>query len=439
MPKHERPYARSMRVCILAVAGYVHGIGGMQQHTSDLAVGLVRAGHDVDVVTARHPEGDELVERDGVRWHFVDAPPRHMDPRWRAKSLERFLQLHGERPFDVVHGEGSSALELLRAGVHKQVPVVTLFHGNFLGLARAACRRVVAARRPRPALSEFRGLIWLCGQHFPHGNWRRFRSCEAMVPSAQQLIDTCRSHRLEQRYLHVVPNGIDTDVFRPIDPQEARIALGLPQGPLLVSVGRLSREKGVHHAVAAVARLRDEGSNASLVVVGDGAERESLERLARDINVEDRTIFVGAQAPEAVARYLGAADIFVFPTERDEAAPLVLPQAMACGLAVVASRIGGIEEVLDRPGPPGVLVRPGDLDDLTATLRRLISDESERVRLGRCALEVAQAEYSVAVMVERTVAVYETARSRFEHDAGSGRGRSLHRARDLAVRPAGRR
>jgi glycosyltransferase involved in cell wall biosynthesis len=406
----------------------------MQQHTVDLALGLTRAGHEVDVVTARHPDGNELVERDGVRWHFVDAPPRHMDRAWRTKSLERFLQLHRERPFDVVHGEGSSALELIRTGVHKQVPVVTLFHGNFLGLARAAVRRIVAARRPRPALSELRGLIWLCGQHFPHDNWRCFRNCEAMVPSGQQLIDTRRSHRLQQQLMHVVPNGIDTDVFRPIDPEAARLELGLPGGPLLVSVGRLSSEKGVHHAVAAVARLRDMGCEASLVVVGDGAERDPLERLANELRVEDRTIFVGAQQPEAVARYLGAADIFVFPTERDEAAPLVLPQAMACGVAVVASRIGGIEEVLDRAGPPGVLVRPGNVDDLTEALQRLIDDRSQRDRLGARAFEVAQAEYSVKVMVKRTVDVYETACGRFARQAPGGLSSSGGRPRDFTVR-----
>ncbi len=232
------------------------------------------------------------------------------------------------------------------------------------------------------------------------------------MPSQQQLTDTRRSHRLEERRLHVVPNGIDTEVFRPVDRDEARRELGLPHGPLLVSVGRLIREKGVHHAVDAVARLRAVSCNSSLVVVGDGAEREALARQARDMHVEDKVIFVGAQPPETVARYLGAADIFVFPTERDEAAPLVLPQAMACGLPVVASRIGGIEEVLDRPGPPGILLPPGDCAALTETLGRLIADPEERVRLGACALELARTEYSIDVMVERTLAVYEVALSR---------------------------
>jgi glycosyltransferase involved in cell wall biosynthesis len=402
-----------MRVCIVTMAGYVHGLGGMQQHTVDLAAGLVGAGHEVDVITARHPDGTELVERDGVRWHFVDAPPRHMDRGWRTESRDRFLQLHAAQPFDVVHGEGSSALELLRSGVHERVPVVTLFHGNFLGLARAGLRRAMSSRTSRAALRELRGLVWLSGQHFPKGNWYRFRACEAMVVSHQQLVDTSRSHLLRRSRVHVVPNGIDTGAFRPVDRAQVRRELGLPAGPLLVSVGRLSREKGVHHAIDALARLRSRGCHASLVVVGDGAERHDLERLAGVLEVQDRTFFVGAQPTPQVARYLGAADIFVFPTERDEAAPLVLAEAMACGIPVVASRIGGIEEVVDRAEPPGILVPPGDCGALTDTLERLIADVEERARLGASAFRLARAEYSIEVMVERTLSVYRTACERF--------------------------
>jgi len=259
-----------------------------------------------------------------------------------------------------------------------------------------------------------------------------------MVPSRQQLVDTRRSHRLERDRLHVVPNGIDTNVFRPVDRAEARFELDLPRGPLLSSVGRLSRQKGVHHAIDAVACLRDMGCDASLVVVGDGAERHALERLAGDLNVQDRIVFVGAQPVEAVARYLGAADIFVFPTERDEAAPLVLPQAMACGLPVVASRTGGIEEVLDRPELPGILVPPGDRDALTETVRRLIADAEERARLGASALRLARAEYSIEVMAERTLAVYDIACSRLRRSAGNAatRSRGLH---GVLIRPTARR
>jgi glycosyltransferase involved in cell wall biosynthesis len=363
-----------------------------------------------------------------------------MDQRWRTKSRDLFLQLHVEHQFEVVHGEGSSALELLRSNVHERVPVVTLFHGNFLGLARAGLRRAASSRTPRAALSELSGLVWLCGQHFPHGNWYRFRACEAMVVSHQQRLDTSRSHLLARDRVHVVPNGIDTGVFQPVDRAETRRELGLPRGPLLVSVGRLSREKGVHHAIDALARLRSRGCHASLVIVGDGAERHRLERLARDLSVQDRTFFVGAQPIPAVARYLGAADIFVFPTERDEAAPLVLPQAMACGLPVVASRIGGIEEVIERPEPPGILVPPGNCKALTETLERLIADAGERARLGASALRLARAEYSIEVMVECTLAVYRMACGRFANHAASVSDESGRSGlRQLLTPPAARR
>jgi glycosyltransferase involved in cell wall biosynthesis len=401
-----------MRICILTIAAYPHGIGGIQSHTSDLARGLVRAGHQVEVLAARHPDGLVEEESDGVRWHFVDAPGHHMDRDWRHRSHGAFVRLQARRPFDVVHGQGSSALELLRRDVHREVAVVTLFHGNFLGLARAAARRARSARAPRPLLREGHRLLSLSRDHFPHGNWYRFRACEAIVPARQQVIDTRRSHLLDPARLHVVPNGIDDRVFRPADRAALRDRLGLPDGPLFACVGRLNSEKGYHHAIRALAALNGGAPEARLVIVGDGEERTRLEALASELRVGHRVLFAGAQPKELVAAHLAAADAFLFPTEREEAAPLVLPQAMACSLPVVASRIGGITEVVDRPGENGLLVAPGDLGALVEAMRLLASDDDLRRRLGNAARDRVLAEYTLERMTERTVAVYELARDR---------------------------
>src|SRR6185312_16985198 len=107
----------------------------MQDHTMDLARGLAAAGHDVEVITARHPEGRDTEEAEGVRWHYVDAPPDDFANRdWRVRSHATFVRLNGRRPFDVIHGEGSSALELVRRGEQRCTPLVNEFHGNYLGL-----------------------------------------------------------------------------------------------------------------------------------------------------------------------------------------------------------------------------------------------------------------------------------------------------------------
>ena len=402
-----------MRICIVTFVVPTHGIGGMQDHTRDLARGLVRAGHEVEVITSRHPEGKREECLDGVRYRFVDAPTHQNHPAWLRESYAEFVRLHAEHPFDVIHSESSSAVEHVRHGLHRSVPVVAMFHGAYLGLVKAQLRAGLRTRRPLPMLRALRGVQWLTThEYLPHGNWFRFRACEAIVPSQQQFKDTCRSLLLKPSRVHVVPNGIDAEVFRPRPLAEARAQLGLVDGPLFVCVGRLSREKGIHHAVRALALLDGEASSARLVIVGDGEEREPLETLVRALGVEGRVTFAGAQAHETVALYLAAADVFLFPTERDEAAPLVLPQAMACARPSVASDIGGITEVLGRSGDNGLLIPPGDVEALVGAMRTLLGDEGLRRRLGEAAQRRVLTEYTVERMVARTLEVYRIAIAR---------------------------
>jgi glycosyltransferase involved in cell wall biosynthesis len=405
-----------VRVCIVTVAGYVHGFGGMQAHTVDLVRGLARLGHEVEVLTARHPEGVESEEFAGARWHFLPVRTRyHRTPMrhhaWLRASRAAFARLEARHRFDVVHSESTSALGLLRGGIHRRTPVAVKFHGNYLGLASAALARLRRANTGAERLTEAKHLVWISGHHFvPPDAVIRFRLCEAMVPSRQQLDGTRRSFFLDPKRLHVVPNGVDVDLFRPRPAVEVRAELGLAEGPLLLAVGRLNREKGFHHAVEALARVRD--GDARLVVVGDGEERTALEGLAAKLGTSDRVDFVGRQAVERVAAYMAAADVFLFPTEREEAAPLVLPQAMACGVPVVASAVGGITEVIDRPGENGVVVPPGDVDAIVAAAHRLLVDGDARRRIGRAGRDRVLAEYTLDRMVERTLAVYDLARNR---------------------------
>jgi glycosyltransferase involved in cell wall biosynthesis len=406
----------ALRVCIVTVASYAHGIGGMQAHSADLCRGLVEAGHEVEAIAPRHPDGVEKTTHAGGTWHFLDVPSRlpgrPMRHRgWLSRSADAFSALHAEHPFDVVHSESTSALGLLRRGVGKHVPVVAKFHGNYVGLLSATIRRARGAQHASDRVAELKHLVWISGHHFvPLDAIFRFRACEAIVPSAQQARGTARSYLLAASRLHVVPNGIDTEEFRAGDRAEARAALGLPgEDPLLICVGRLAPDKGVEVAIRALEGL---DARVRLVVVGGGEEREELERLAAERGLSERVVFAGRQPQELVPTYLSAADIFLFPTQREEAAPLVLPQAMACELPAVASSIGGITEVIDQPGENGILVPPGDVAALRAAVAPLLQDGALRERMGRAARARVEAEYTIERMVDGTLAIYRLALAR---------------------------
>lgn len=403
-----------MRICVITVAG--HGIGGMQDHTRELARGFAARGHDVHVITAAHPDGIAGEEVDGAHWHYVACPSAHPSlprrhPDWHRLSYELFLRLHRERPFDVVHSESSSALGLLDHGVHRHLPVVAKYHGNALALYKASLRRVRQGGASE-LVRELKYSIWLLGMQTAHGSIWRLRPLEWMVPSREEFHATRRSAFLRADIGHVVPNGIDPDVFRPRERAEVRAELGLGPEPLLVCVGRFDREKGMHHAIDAVHRLREQAPDLRLVLVGDGPEDEALRAQAAELGLAERVSFAGRQPRDVVAATMAAADVFLFPTERAEAAPLVLPQAMSTGVPVVASSIGGITEVIEPGTDNGVLVPPGDLDALVGAIGQLLADEELHRRVGEAGRRRILAEYTLERMLDRTLEVYEIATRR---------------------------
>ena len=197
---------------------------------------------------------------------------------------------------------------------------------------------------------------------------------------------------------------VNTDRFVP-DPAvraDVRRRLDADGRFVLAATAYLIREKGIDVAVRALARLPD---SVVLWVVGDGAEAAALRALAAELGVRDRVRFLGLQP--RVEPYMQAADAFVCPSLWAEAAGLVNLEAQACGLPVLASRIGGIPEYV-ADGRTGVLFPPGDAEGLAAAVRRLL-DHPDRLReMGREARESAVTRFSTAARLEEYLNLYRS-------------------------------
>ena len=407
-----------MRVCIVTVASYAHGIGGMQGHVADLCRGLVEAGHEVEVVAPKHRDGLGQTTHLGGTWHFGSVPARKpgrptRNRDWLSESAATFERLQATNPFDVVHSESTSALGLLRRGVHRRVPLAAKFHGNYLGLVGATVRRAVRDSGLAPRVREAKHVAWLTIGHVVPADFARFRACEAMVPSRQQVSGTARSFLLDRARVHVVPNGIDAEEFKPRPREEARRAVGLGAEPILLSVGRLERDKGYDTAIKALAALGD--SPARLIVIGAGPERELLEATAAEAGVAERVSFLGSKPRAEVVDYLAAADVFLFPTERDEAAPLVPLEAMASGLPLLSSTVGGGVELVE-DGTSGLLLPPAAPGAWATAIRSVLADDALRRRMGEAARERILRSYTIEAMTRQTVDVYQIAMDRLSKD-----------------------
>lgn len=191
--------------------------------------------------------------------------------------------------------------------------------------------------------------------------------------------------------LHIVHCGVDPDLFTPTEPSDGRSNL--------LFVGRLAAVKGLPMLLQAVAELKRDRPAVQLTVVGEGPDRAPLEALASELEVADRVRFVGYQSSAEVRRQLAHTDVFVMASFA-EGVPVVLMEAMAAEVPVVATRIAGVSELVE-DGLSGYLVPPGDIQQLTERLAALLDDPLGRHRMGSAGRAKVERDFNLRVESDR--------------------------------------
>jgi glycosyltransferase involved in cell wall biosynthesis len=225
----------------------------------------------------------------------------------------------------------------------------------------------------------------------------------------------CVSRKVEEFYLRKVPelrsktvviyNGIDAEFFKPAGKRDqARERLGVPGERFLAgTIGRLVPQKRQQDLLLAIERLKKAGRNVGGVLIGEGPERSKLEEKVRALGLEKEIIFTGF-CDDTPALYSGL-DAFVLCSER-EGFPMTLLEAMAAGVPVVATDVGGVSECVEHE-KTGLLIPAGEPEAIADALLRLAEDLSLRDRLVKNAGERVRQEFSIARMARRHEEVYE--------------------------------
>jgi colanic acid/amylovoran biosynthesis glycosyltransferase len=209
--------------------------------------------------------------------------------------------------------------------------------------------------------------------------------------------------------LHVLYCGVDTQVFSP-----SEAPLPPPSGGLrIVCVGTLHEVKGQAYLIEACALLRDMGVQFSCRFIGRGRDEPMLRRLISRHGLDDSVTLVGALARDAVIGELRNADVLVAPSVisargQREGIPVVLMEAMSCGLPVVSSRLSGIPELV-RDDANGLLVTPGSAPELAEALRRVATDPALRQRLGSEGRKTIERDFDLRTNAGRLVRLFEAA------------------------------
>lgn len=214
----------------------------------------------------------------------------------------------------------------------------------------------------------------------------------------------CRLCQTEATDVACIRNGIELNAMPNRSMRSAmRKAFGVTDNACLIgSVGRLTPVKGFPHLIKAAQILAEQGLPVRLWLVGDGTLNEELRRLAQDLGVADRVVMLGHR--EDTYELLQAMDMFVLPSLH-EGIPMALLEAMAAGLPVIATWVGGIPEVIE-DHVSGILVEPGDPSSLALMCRRLMDDAELSERLGQAARARVKERFSSGAMAAEVANIY---------------------------------
>lgn len=391
-------------------------IGGIERHVRSLSTTLVSRGHHVAVVALLQSGLPEYEEREGVRIYRVKGTVQRFsglflyehrksaapipDPEIVA-ALNRIIRR--ERP-DIVHGHNWLVHSFLPLKRLADAPLIVTLHDfslicarwDFMQLGQMNCTGPGIAKCLRCAARYYgagKAVATVAGTLFM-GELER-ASVDRFIAVSKSVAD---GNGLGSRRLpfSVIPNFVPDEVA---DGSTAVLdVLGLPDEPFVLYVGALTRNKGVPILFDAYSRMRP---RPRLVLIGyPGAETAALLR-----NLPEGAIFLESQPYPAVLTAWRRSLLGVVPSVSRDACPTVVMEAMGAGAPIVASRIGGIPDLID-DGVSGLLVEPGSTDDLQNAITRIINDPDLADRLRDGGRE-AVSSFAASAVVPRIERLYE--------------------------------
>ncbi len=329
-------------------------VGGLESHVYYLCRALAAMGHRVDIVTSSSlPNVPKREVMDGVNVFRTWFPARN-PIGWGLHSAGSVPEMGRlAQTADILHAQAfASVLPGMVARRVRQAPLLATWHtSHFLKRADSPFWKPIFRRM----LREVDHNLAASRQIAEVGEW--------IAPGVK---------------VEALTNGVETDIFRPVEPTLAPPAAGRRR---VIIPRRLFHKNGVEYAVRALPAIAEQ-VDIEVVLVGDGPERPKLERLAGELGVSDRMTFLGARPNAQMPGLLASAELAIFPSLM-EATSVAALECMSCEIPVAASRVGGLPEIVD--DSVGGLFGPGDPPDLARAVVALLNDPQlkDRGRAGR--------------------------------------------------------
>ena len=384
-------YTGIMSWTLAMVNAFYHPyIGGTEKHMYELSRRLARK-HNVVVITSRLENTPQYEEIDGVKIHRLDArfyrlPHLYPPPMVVSRGVEREMErLHREYNFDFVNLHGrwfpSYAKSIRFAGKHRIRSVLTLHNGRPDGI---------------DPLTSVAGMAYEAFYGRPV-----LKKVDRIIAVSQGVRDDIVRYGIPPEKFTVIHNGVDLSKMGWHAPQKRDERRGKKERQILY-MGRLVKQKGLDTLIRAMKIVRKSG-DVRLVIAGEGAQMEPLEKLAASLGLSDSIEFPGFVEDEKVREIYAESDLFVLPSV-SEPFGMVLVEAMAGGLPCIGTDVGGIPEIIEH-GRNGLIVPPGSVEALASGITELLRDDEKRERMAAEALKTARM-FDWDIIAEKTERFY---------------------------------
>jgi len=405
---------KKIKVCMMARVTTAHSRGGMERHTQIVCEELAKLGVDIHLIAPSYDGKEHDIVENGVNIHYVDTKPpdsRFMwNPIWSHKAYKKFKELDKKIRFEIFHSQASGGIPFL---IHdpfrkRRLKKVITLHGTIIDSFRSHLFEFIYEK-------SLKSLLKLLFYTFFEGAFQiilffLYRRSDIIIATSRlQFKNIKKVYIVKEKKVKIIENGINTSLFSPKNKDEKieKLLRKNPKEKILFWVGRMDKQKGPQIGIMGMKKIIEKIPETKLYIMGnkDGCYKE-LVNLTKKLSLEKNVIFLDSVKYEELPKYINACDIYIHPTLRDEAAPLVLPQAIACGKPVVASRIGGnLEVIID--GKNGLLFETGNTDDFSEKVVKLLSNDKLRERMGKEARKIALKKFSSERMGKMLLDVYK--------------------------------
>jgi glycosyltransferase involved in cell wall biosynthesis len=387
------------RICLLTET-YYPLTGGGESQARVLAANLLNRNFQVMIITRRCSDSLKEIELvDGVKVYRIPPVGAARFARWFMLFWSLLALVKTRRQYDLVYVSGFKALGLsavLAAKLlRKRCILKADSNGEMSGDFFAA-----GLKKLKLTPSSIIVRILLSGRN------KILRGANSFVAITTGIAEELRSEGVDPSSIALISNGIDTDSFSPITASEKyslRQTLVIPKKRIIITyAGRLVSYKGLPLLLRVAEVIQSEFDDVGFVLIGSGGldmhncEAE-LKKFVKDKGLEESICFSGEV--NNVHEYLQASDIFVLPSEED-AFPLALVEAMACGLPVISTPVGGIKEIIT-DGQNGLLVQSRDFQQLYQAISGLIRNPALSASLGMAAVQTVQERYSAEIIIQK--------------------------------------